>query len=162
METWQSESRLYTVVLEGEFLSRSVRLAREHLPNEVGTALYGHYSDDGRVAHVSGLGPLAPDSRGARFSFLRGIRGLQGFFAKLFWDTSGKIHYVGEWHSHPNGAPHPSGTDDENMMAIARDQQADCPEAVLVILGVTPESVSRSVYVYSRARGRVALRYLGG
>jgi Prokaryotic homologs of the JAB domain len=160
LETWRSDSRLYTVVLEDEFLRESARLARAHVPNEVGTALYGRYGDDGRVAHVSGLGPLAPDSRGAQLSFIRGVRGLREFFSKLFRTTRGTVHYVGEWHSHPGGAPYPSGMDDQNMMAIANDVAAQCPEAVLVILGVS-DHISRSVYVYSRARGRVALRYVG-
>lgn len=113
METWRSECGTYTVVLEEQFLTDLVKVARKHYPNEVGSPLVGSYTDDGHEARISGIGPLSPDSRGTRFSFSRGVRGLREFFANLFKSSQGRVHYVGEWHSHPNGAPSPSGPDSQ-------------------------------------------------
>jgi integrative and conjugative element protein (TIGR02256 family) len=155
METWRSACGTYTVVLEEQFLVDIVNVARKHYPNEVGSPLFGSYSDDGHEARISGIGPLSPDSRGTRFSFSRGVRGLRKFFTHLFNSSQGRIHYVGEWHSHPNGAPTPSGTDHDNMMAIARDQKAECPECILIIIGIGAQSSEKSVYVYSRAKNSV-------
>lgn len=157
METWRSECGSYTVLLEQQVLIDVVKVARRHYPNEVGSPLFGSYSDDGHEARVSGIGPLSPDSRGTRSTFSRGVRGLREFFANLFKNSQGRMHYVGEWHSHPNGAPIPSGTDDANMMAIARDPKAECPECIEIIVGISAQTTEKSVYVYSRERNRVEL-----
>lgn len=155
METWRSECGTYTVVLEAQFLTDVVQVARKHYPNEVGSPLVGSYSDDGHEARISGIGPLSPDSRGTRFSFSRGVRGLREFFTNLFKSSKGRVHYVGEWHSHPNGAPSPSGTDHDNMMVIAHDPNAECPECILIIIGISAQSSEKAVYVYSRGKNDV-------
>jgi integrative and conjugative element protein (TIGR02256 family) len=157
MELWTSSDGRYSVRLEDTFLLEASRLAREHYPNEVGTPLVGEYTDDGTEARVTALGPLTTDSRGTRFTFSRGVQGLRGFFAGLFSTSRGRVHYVGEWHSHPGGGPFPSATDDANMAAIAEDARAKCPECVLVILAVTPDDARAGVLIYSRMRGRVVL-----
>jgi len=161
MQRWTSADGRYSVRLEDSFLLEASRLAREHYPNEVGTPLVGEYTDDGTEARVTALGPLTTDSHGTRFTFTRGVRGLRHFFQRLFATSEGRTHYVGEWHSHPGGGPFPSGTDDSNMNAIARHEEARCPECVLVILAVTPTDARSGVFVYSRARGRVTMSRSG-
>lgn len=157
MELWRSESSKYSVRLEDAFLAEATRLAREHFPNEVGTPLVGQYTDDGKEALVTAVGPVSRDSRGTRFGFTRGVLGLRRFFNRIFRRSRGRVHYVGEWHSHPGGGSTPSGTDDANMIAIAQDVRARCPECVLVIVAVDAARVSTGVYVYSRSHGRTAL-----
>lgn len=133
-------------------------LAQTHYPKEVGTSLVGCYSDDGFEASVLDLAPLSSDSKGSRTSFYRGIAGLRKFFAKLCRSSAGRRHYVGEWHSHPNGTPIPSGTDNRNQLAIAKDSKTDCPECILIITGGTFSNFNElGVFVYSRKRGKVTL-----
>lgn len=135
------------------------KMAQTHYPNEVGTSLVGHYTDDGFEAFVLELAPLSPDSKGTRTSFYRGVDGLRTFFAKLRCAFKGKRHYVGEWHSHPDAAPSPSQTDDRHQLAIAADTKTDCPECILVILGGALSNFDAiGVFVYSRQHGRVMLR----
>jgi integrative and conjugative element protein (TIGR02256 family) len=154
---WRSSCGTYDVTVSTTCVQSMARLARSHLPREVGTALSGSYSDDGHMASVTGLAPVSPDSRGARFSFYRGARGLFEHFHNLFRSSRGRTHYVGEWHSHPGGAPHPSGTDDRNMLAIARDPKTLCPECILLILAIHGQGEDLGVFVYSGNRGRVVL-----
>ena len=154
---WRSECERYTVIIESACLSEMVHLAREHGPNEVGTALVGSYSDDGFTARICRLAPLTQDSRGGARTFFRGVRGLRDFFLKIFTSSRGRMHYVGEWHSHPGGAAVPSFTDDENALSIARDPRSDCPECVLIILAFSRADVELGVYVYSSSQGRVML-----
>ena len=154
---WRSSCGTYDVTVSTTCLQSMARLARSHLPREVGTALSGSYSDDGHMASVTGLAPVSPDSRGARFSFYRGARGLFEHFHSLFRSSRGRTHYVGEWHSHPGGAPYPSGTDDRNMFAIARDPHTLCPESILLIFAVAGHREELGVFVYSKGRGRVVL-----
>jgi proteasome lid subunit RPN8/RPN11 len=154
---WESTSGRYTVVLEQSCYDEMLRLALTQLPNETGTALVGSYSDDGSQARISGLAPMTSDSKGTPSTFRSGIRGLRKFFAKLMRSQAGLVHYVGEWHSHPGGAPNPSPTDDANSMAIAMDTDYHCPELVLIILGIYHEQTEVRIFVYSRSCGRVDL-----
>ena len=155
--TWRSTCGKYTIHVRRDCIVEMVALARTNAPNEVGTSLVGSYSDDGYTATVTRLAPIAQDSRGARFTFERGARGLMTFFRTVFADSKGTIHYVGEWHSHPGGEPRPSGTDDASMFAIAKNRKALCPECLLVILAIRGEDVRLGAFVYSEKRGRVDL-----
>ena len=133
-------------------------MAQAHYPNEVGTSLVGCYSDDGFKAYILELAPLSSDSKGSRTSFYRGVAGLRKFFAKLRRIYTGKRHYVGEWHSHPDAAPIPSETDNRNQLEIALDTKTNCPECILIIIGGTFSNIDEiGVFVYSRKRGRVML-----
>ena len=155
---WQSDCEQYTVLISESCLLKMTEIAQAHYPNEVGTPLVGCYSDNGFEASVLDLAPLSSDSKGTLTSFHRGIAGLQKFFAKLRKIFSGKRYYVGEWHSHPNVAPIPSGTDDRNQLAIAHDTKTNCPECILVIIGGFLSNFSElGVFVYSRKRGKVIL-----
>lgn len=154
---WRSSCGTYVVVLERACAEAMQKLAREHYPREVGTSLCGSYSDDEHTAVISRLAPLTSDSHGARSTFVRGVTGLRAFFRQLFAGSKGREHYVGEWHSHPNGAPVPSTTDDDNMLAIALDEKAHCPECILIVVATRPDGVSIRAFVYSRTNGKVDL-----
>jgi len=157
--TWRSACGSYTVVVAPPCLDDMLRLARNQLPNEIGTSLVGHYSRDRFRAFVTGLAPLSADSRGTPTSFHRGTRGLKAFFRALFQRFQGSRHYVGEWHSHPNGTAIPSGVDDRNQLAIAQDLQTDCPECILIVFaGDLLKAPELGVYVYSRMRGKIILK----
>ena len=153
---WQSDCQQYTVLIAEFCLLKMMEMAQEHYPNEVGTSLVGCYSDNGFEASVLDLAPLSPDSKGRRTSFYRGTAGLRKFFAKLRQTFSGKRYYVGEWHSHPDGAPIPSGTDDRNQLDITTDTKTNCPECILIIIG-GPNFSELGVFVYSRKQGKVIL-----
>lgn len=155
---WHSACGTYDVRISRGCFRAMKSMARDHMPNEVGTSLVGTYSDDGRRATVNGIAPLPSDSRSTRTTFQRGINGLFQFFNTIFSRYRGRRHYVGEWHSHPNAAPIASGTDDANQFAIANDASTDCPEAILVIIGGDGnDNVSLQMYVYSRTRGKIVL-----
>ncbi|MFN3191478.1 MAG: Mov34/MPN/PAD-1 family protein [Aureliella sp.] len=155
---WQSEDGKYRVQIAEAVIANMRELAVKHAPNEVGTSLVGSYSDDGHTATIDGLAPLSSDSRGSRLTFVRGVQNLAGFFSGIFRSSQGRRHYVGEWHSHPDGPVLPSDTDDQNQVDIANDRDTDCPEVILVIVGGSAEDFPNiGVFVYSRCKGRIAL-----
>ena len=158
---WQSSCGQYTIFISEACLLKMKEMAESHYPNEVGTSLVGCYSDDGFEASVFDLAPLSPDSKGWRTSFHRGTVGLHKFFTKLHQTFSGKRYYVGEWHSHPDGSPIPSGVDDRNQLAIAKDPKTKCPECILFIVAGTVSNFNEiGVFVYSRKIGKVKLSHL--
>ena len=155
---WQSDCKKYTVQLSNACFLKMTEIAQAHSPYEVGTSLVGCYSDNGFEASVLDLAPLSPDSKGSRTSFYRGVAGLRKFFMKLRQTFSGKRHYVGEWHSHPDAAPLPSHRDDRQQLAIAKDTNTACPECILILIGHTLSNVyDIGVFVYSRKQGRISL-----
>ena len=156
--TWRSTCGTYTARIDQRCFEAISQVARKHYPNEVGTSLAGTYSDDGSTADVTQMVPLTSDSRGGRANFVRGTAGLAEFFSRLFRTSRGLTHYVGDWHSHPNGAPIPSTTDWQTTRDFACNPMARCPECLLIVVSVTPLQVDLGVYVYSAARGQVILR----
>jgi integrative and conjugative element protein (TIGR02256 family) len=117
-------------------------------PKETGGILIGHYSADLRVAHVTSLSSAPSDSVAKRFSFARGVRGLQELLQRV-WRQ--KNYYLGEWHFHPDAEPSPSGIDSDQMQSIASAISYQCPEPVLLIVGGHPPSLLQfHSYVFRR------------
>jgi len=155
---WQSQCGRYTVFISDTCYNKMIEMANNYYPNEVGTSLVGNYSKDGFDAYVIDVAPVCPDSKSSATFFYRGVKGLCTFFIALWQKNSGEKYYIGEWHSHPDGAPEPSSTDSFNQEAIAVDKKINCPESILLIIGgnifIAPEL---RVFVYSRKRGRINL-----
>jgi len=155
---WRSSDERHTVILEYPALEKMRQLAAQYFPNEVGTALVGCYSDDGFIATIKDLAPLAEDSHGSHRYFVRGVKALAQYFTRVFKQSNGLMHSVGDWHSHPMSGATPSATDDENQSAVSADLTTECAESILIILGGhTAEFAEIRAYVYSRMHGRVDL-----
>lgn len=99
---------------------------------ETGGVLIGSYDRDGRRATVTEATMKSKDSRSGRTWFQRGVRGLQDVL-QLRWSQA--QYYIGEWHSHPGGAPEPSGNDVREMQAISREISYQCPKPIMIIAG---------------------------
>ncbi len=96
--------------------------------------LWGGSGNSG-TSFPESLAPGASLGSGRSFSlFRRGVDGLQRLLDRLW--TGDRTYYLGEWHFHPAGAPSPSGIDEREMRAIAIDRNYNCPEPVLVVMGV--------------------------
>lgn len=124
---------------------------------ETGGILVGHYSGDSRFAHVTNLVPAPGDSISKRFSFQRGVRGIQRFLNQMW---AKRRYYLGEWHFHPDGSAAPSGADANQMRDVACSGGYHCPEPVLVIVGGNPpERFTLESYVFLRStRDAIALQ----
>ena len=156
---WRSGCGRYSVWLRKRCLAEMLRTARAYEPVEIGSALFGGYSSDGRRAIVFGAAPVPPDSRSTASSFVRGVTGLVEFLRDLFTRSRGRRHYVGEWHSHPNASPQPSATDWARQRELAEDHAMQCPECILIVLGGNLEDAPQvGVFVYSREREQVILK----
>ena len=124
--------------------------ARAH-PLETGGILIGCYNQDHDTALVSRVTESPADSKSGPTTFRRGTRGLTGLL-KVLW--SRREYYLGEWHYHPGASARPSSTDTRQMQVIAGDDDIECPEPVLVILG---EEGAISAHVFPRGRRAVQL-----
>lgn len=154
---WTSVDRACVVEIAPVVLSAITRMADDAHPEEIGSSLYGSYSDDQWLARVEGIAPVPADSARGRFHFRRGVDGLTVFFRRLFARTRGESFYVGEFHSHPGGAASPSAQDDAAQFAIAGDPRCQCEAPVLVIVGGVPGARELGVFVHPRYGRRFAL-----
>jgi len=50
------------------------------------------------------------------------------------------LHYIGDWHSHPEDNPSPSDTDINKMLAIFRESDHQLPFMLLVVVGRSSDS----------------------
>jgi integrative and conjugative element protein (TIGR02256 family) len=104
---------------------------------ETGGILIGHYTPLGDQAVITEATGPPRDSVAGRWSFLRGLYGLQGRINRA-WRRQN--YYLGEWHFHPFSSPTPSGRDRTQILAFAHDPAYRCPEPILLVVGGDPGS----------------------
>lgn len=91
----------------------------------------------GDHVHVRGLTQPGPDDRRSRTSFHR-ARAFHQEQALQQWRASGGMtDYLGEWHTHPESAPTPSGTDIAEWRALQRCY----PDPLLFLIAGTGEEM---------------------
>ncbi len=103
-------------------------------PNETGGILIGTFDLVRNVLHVVAALPAPPDSKQAPTYFVRGAKDLRPLVDDLAKATAGRLQYVGEWHSHPDGAAARPSDDDEGVFAYLHKQLAPpgAPYAMLI------------------------------
>ena len=76
------------------------------------------------------------DSAEHRTAFVRGVAGLREEIETIEARTGGQVGYVGEWHSHPDGASvEPSADDAVLLSSIAEEMRMDGWPGVMMIVG---------------------------
>lgn len=115
----------------------AMRALREKAaPNETGGVLLGSYDLSRSVLHILDALPAPPDSRQTPTYFIRGAKDLKPRVDGINLRSAGAIHYVGEWHSHPAGAPARPSDDDEGVFAhLAAHLSATGTPYVMTICG---------------------------
>ncbi len=147
--TFQAESATVEVRLTDAALRLIEKEALASANKETGGILIGRYENDGSVAVVTAATERPADSSSGTAWFQRGISGLT---AKLRSRWGNGEFYLGEWHSHPGGAPDPSSNDIRVMRSIAIDASYRCPKPIMVIAGTSKDSIRISVSVVENGR----------
>jgi hypothetical protein len=92
------------VIYTDEYVLKKVhKLREERLPNETGGSLIGSFDMHRRVIYIVDTLPSPPDSKELPTGYIRGHEGLREREEEIKKVTGGNLHYVGEWHSHPQG-----------------------------------------------------------
>lgn len=93
------------------FAARSQRL-----PQETGGVLIGSWDLERKTVYVVDMIPAPADSIERTTLFVRGCQGLAEQVAEIEQKTLWELAYVGEWHSHPDGAACSMSDDDRNIL----------------------------------------------
>ena len=100
---------------------------------EAGGQLFARFTADTIIVEVA-TGPYRKDKR-SRFLFTpdrrREQHDIDGHFAQ-------RLHFLGNWHTHPQGVPSPSGTDLNNTRQRFLKSEHNLSAFLMVIVGRNP------------------------
>lgn len=97
---------------------------------EAGGQLFARFEGE-QIHVVEATGPCRTDRR-SRFSFLPSRKREQTDIASRYRKG---LHFIGDWHTHPEDVPRPSSTDIESINDCFRKSKHELSAFVLVIVG---------------------------
>jgi integrative and conjugative element protein (TIGR02256 family) len=98
---------------------------------EIGGQLFARFEEENLLIE---LATAVPGSR-FRFSFQPDRRSEQIEIERYFAEG---LHYVGDWHTHPEASPQPSAPDVRKMSGIFSESEHQLPFMLMVIVGLAP------------------------
>ena len=123
-------------VLDCALLDHVGSLRHARLPAETGGVLIGYFDVSRRYVYVVDALSAPRDSTEREDAFIRGFADLRDEIHHIEARTGGQVGYVGEWHSHPDGAGVGMSEDDyELLQQIADEVRADGQPGVIMIVG---------------------------
>lgn len=126
----------WTVYLDDGVLRTLSAFRQDRLPNETGGVLVGSYDMQRKILYIVDALPSPPDSQEYPTSYTRGIHGLRESVREVEAATAGNLHYVGEWHSHPEGYGCDLSSDDRKLFRWIEEQlYEDGVPPLMLILG---------------------------
>ncbi len=132
---WRFPDRGCSVHIPGEVLAAMRKMAADLKPRETGGTLVGHYSEDRLEAFVTCALEAKAGARKQRARFYRPPDNVDGQLARIYQESEGLTHYLGEWHTHPDAGPMPSPTDLSTLRGLAKSRSVATDTPFLVILG---------------------------
>lgn len=124
----------WTLHTDDGLLGKMRALRKEKLPSETGGVLLGSFDMQRRIVYVVDTIPSPPDSQEWPTVYIRGFAGLRASVASAEKKTRQMLHYVGEWHSHPDGyGAAPSNDDLRAFDWLTRHLEADGVPALMMI-----------------------------
>ena len=143
-----TEDRLLGVSIEPEAVEAMMAASRAAWPDETGGILIGRYTRWKDRAIVERATRAPRDSAASRFGFRRGVHGLTRLLTRA-WRMD--LHYLGEWHFHPNGPAMPSGDDIVQMREVGSDPTYECRLPIIVVIGGKPALLRTGVCLVDTA-----------
>lgn len=104
---------------------------QRRLSCEAGGQLFARLDGSGRVRVVEATGPRRSDRRSI-FGFEPDRRAERHEIAMRYEQG---LHFVGDWHTHPQRIPAPSGRDERSMQEMVLQSAHDLPGFFMVIVG---------------------------
>ena len=126
----------WSFVLDRALVEHAGSLRRKRLPRETGGVLIGYFDVPHRSVYVVDALPAPDDSHERMDAFVRGSAGLPDAIRTIEARTGGQVSYVGEWHSHPDGAGVGMSDDDSELLRqIAEEVRLDGWPGTMMIVG---------------------------
>jgi len=126
----------WQVVYDDAVVERCSEIRRQKLPNETGGILVGYFDAVRKIVYLVDALPAPVDSVEHKTAFIRGVKCLRASLATIGEKTAQIVHYIGEWHSHPDGIDVRMSTDDERLLSeIAEEMRFEGWPGIILISG---------------------------
>lgn len=137
------------VILPQGIYRRICQNVAAHYPNECGGVLAGKIQ--GHQAIITRM--FLPDRvQSSRVRFRRLADHINVALERLHNQTGGVQLYLGEWHSHPDALPIPSGMDLAAMSRIQASSSVRIQTPLLLIMGYHPEHLMERFYLFTNQK----------
>lgn len=103
--------------------------------NESGGIILGGQSESGLDFIVKDLTLPSPTDDCGPYHYMRDKNAANELIAQAWEDSDGTINYLGEWHTHNEGRPHPSYVDGNLMHQVSENKSCLFDRAFMIILG---------------------------
>lgn len=126
----------WTIVTDDYLIEKVSALRKTKLPKETGGVLIGDFDMKRKIIYVVDTIPSPKDSEEWPNLYIRGCQDLKRQLDQFALSTLGRLRYIGEWHSHPNGVGIGLSGDDTNALAtISSLMVVDGFPATMLIFG---------------------------
>ncbi len=126
----------WRIKLDLALVQRLQELRQGKLPNETGGVLIGSFDMHRRIAYIVDTIPSPPDSDEWPTLYIRGSKGLRRKVESIVNRTDGALQYIGEWHTHPDGAStKPSDDDGKVFEWLTERMRQDGFPGLMMIVG---------------------------
>ncbi len=113
--------------------------ANGRAPQETGGVLLGYWSKDGREAVVTDVVGPGPEATHGNANFAPDYDFQEREISRLYEESARRLHYLGDWHSHPNGLGELSRLDRRTLRIVGDSRAARAEHPVMVILAGGPD-----------------------
>ena len=125
---------------------------RRWYQREAGGQLFARFSET-KILVEEATGPRRTDVR-TRTSYVPDRKAEQ---REIDTRHAAGLHYIGDWHTHPESVPVPSWRDKHSIAESVRKSTHTLQGFVLVVVGQMKAPAGLAVSVYDAAGGRLAL-----
>ncbi len=105
----------WKVIIDHHILNEIFKKRKSMLPKETGGILLGAYDMSRKIIYIVDTILSPSDSKEYPNAYYRGIDGVPERMTEIHEITSGNVSYIGEWHSHPDGASLNRSADDDYL-----------------------------------------------
>lgn len=128
------QAQAWTVVADEGLVDAIHEYRSAKLPNETCGVLLGRLDTQNRRVYLIDALPAPPDSVEEQSGCERGVSGLEDAVSAAGARSMDQVTYVGEWHSHPDGAPCvPSESDVTQMRWVEAKLHPEGRPALMLI-----------------------------
>lgn len=124
----------YTIHISEEVLSILDKYKQKKNQSESGGIILGFVHDDNSV-YISKVSQPNTYDRASRFGFERDKKVAQIIVNSEFYESDGKVIYLGEWHTHPEPNPSPSSIDVQMIKQQYKNNKINEDFLILLIQG---------------------------
>jgi integrative and conjugative element protein (TIGR02256 family) len=131
MTTWALQTDDQLVYFRPPVLEVFERYIQSDAGTEAGGILLGHV----RGKHLEILEATKPTSQDRRlkYFFERMIHGHKSVAERRWRESNGLVRYIGEWHTHPQNLPTPSGMDVNEWKDLAQGRSDRRPLLAVIV-----------------------------